>query len=457
MTPAQNAFRASMLFLVMIVIMITIGVAQSWSVALVIINLGLISALMALGVNIQWGYAGLFNVGTMGFAALGGVAAMLVSQTPVVGAWKAGGWGLLFSGIVLLFVILVSLFIYNKLPKGQPRRWAFVGTLIAGFFAFRYFFDPATAAIEAIDPAISGYLGGFGLPILLGWAVGGGLAAGAAFIIGKISLGLRSDYLAIATLGISEIIIAIIKNEDWLTRGVKNVTGLIRPVPYEIDLQQSQWFITFVEQMNHGSLAKLGVDEHTTVITRMVIEASSLFVKLCYSGLFISVLIVVLLLSILALNSPWGRMMRAIRDNEVSASAMGKNITGRRLQVFVLGSTVVGIAGAMLTTLDGQLTPGSYQPLRFTFLIWVMVIVGGSGNNLGAVLGGFLIWTVWIEAEPVGVWLIGGLTGWMDVSSPIRVHLMETAQHMRLIVMGLVLLLVMRFHPEGILPEVVKR
>ena len=191
MTPSQNAFRASIFFLVMIVIMITIGVAQSWSVALVIINLGLISALMALGVNIQWGYAGLFNVGTMGFAALGGVAAMLVSQTPVVGAWRAGGWGLLFSGIVLLFVILVSLFIYNKLPKGQPRRWAFVGTLIAGFFAFRYFLDPATAAIEAIDPAISGYLGGFGLPILLGWVVGGGLAASAAFIILVIVLLVR--------------------------------------------------------------------------------------------------------------------------------------------------------------------------------------------------------------------------------------------------------------------------
>jgi branched-chain amino acid transport system permease protein len=129
-------------------------------------------------------------------------------------------------------------------------------------------------------------------------------------------------------------------------------------------------------------------------------------------------------------------MMRAIRDNEVSAGAMGKDVTGRRLQVFVLGSAVVGIAGAMLTTLDGQLTPGSYQPLRFTFLIWVMVIVGGSGNNLGAVLGGFLIWTVWIEAEPVGVWLIGGLTGWMDSASPIRQHLLETAQHMRLVVMG---------------------
>ena len=102
--------------------------------------------------------------------------------------------------------------------------------------------------------------------------------------------------------------------------------------------------------------------------------------------------------------------MRAIRDNETAAAAMGKNVTARHLQVFILGSAVVGIAGAMLTTLDGQFTPTSYQPLRFTFLIWVMVIIGGSGNNLGAVLGGFVIWFFWIEAEPVGLWLIELIT-----------------------------------------------
>ena len=93
--------------------------------------------------------------------------------------------------------------------------------------------------------------------------------------------------------------------------------------------------------------------------------------------------------------------MRAIRDNETAAKATGKDVKGRHLQVFILGSAVVGVAGAMLTTLDGQFTPASYQPLRFTFLIWVMVIVGGSGNNWGAVLGGFVIWFFWIEAEPI--------------------------------------------------------
>ena len=118
-----------------------------------------------------------------------------------------------------------------------------------------------------------------------------------------------------------------------------------------------------------------------------------------------------------ALNSPWGRMMRAIRDNRDAAEAMGKDVTRRHLQVFVLGSAVVGVAGAMLVTLDGQFTPGSYNPLRFTFLIWVMVIVGGSGNNWGAVLGGFLIWFVWVMAEPVGTWLMATLTAGMDPGS----------------------------------------
>jgi branched-chain amino acid transport system permease protein len=147
-------------------------------------------------------------------------------------------------------------------------------------------------------------------------------------------------------------------------------------------------------------------------------------------------------------------MMRAIRDNETAAAAMGKNVTARHLQVFILGSAVVGIAGAMLTTLDGQFTPTSYQPLRFTFLIWVMVIIGGSGNNLGAVLGGFVIWFFWIEAEPVGLWLIELITSGMAQNSPLRAHLLDSAAYMRLLTMGLLLLLVLRFAPRGLIPEV---
>ena len=203
-----------------------------------------------------------------------------------------------------------------------------------------------------------------------------------------------------------------------------------------MDLQNSPWFIDLAE--------RLGVT---------VVEFSSIYVKLCYAGLFLVVLAIILFLSERALKSPWGRMMRAIRDNEDAAEAMGKDVKGRHLQVFILGSAVIGIAGAMLTTLDGQFTPTSYQPLRFTFLIWVMVIVGGSGNNFGAVLGGFLIWFAWIEAEPVGTWLIEVLTAGMAENSDLRAHLIDSAIYMRPITMGLLLLLVLRFSPQGLIPE----
>jgi branched-chain amino acid transport system permease protein len=107
----------------------------------------------------------------------------------------------------------------------------------------------------------------------------------------------------------------------------------------------------------------------------------------------------------------------------------------------------------MMVTLDGQLNPGTYEPLRFTFLVWVMVIVGGSGNNWGAVLGGMVIWFLWVQVEPAGRWLIDVLTSGLGPDSDLRAHLMANAAHMRLLTMGLALLLVMRFSPRGLIPE----
>ena len=432
----KGALRNLTYFLIMAALIVLVGQMQSWNLALSILNLCIISAVMALGVNIQWGYAGLFNVGVMGFAALGGLAAMLISMPPVVEAWSAGGTGVALGSLTLIVTIAAAVFTFRSLAQGKLRMLALIIVIVVGYAVTRSIFDPATDAIERVNPAATGYLGGFGLPVLLSWPIGGLFAGGAAWIVGKITLGLRTDYLAIATLGISEIIVAGLKNEDWLTRGVKNVVALPRPVPYEINLQRSEWFINWC--------TKLGVEPVTF---------SSIFVKLCYASLFTVVLLIVLYLSEKALRSPWGRMMRAIRDNEVSASAMGKNVKARHLQVFILGSMIIGVAGAMLTTLDGQLTPASYQPLRFTFLIWVMVIVGGSGNNWGAVLGGFLIWYFWIQAEPLGIWLMEQITTNMDASSALRAHLIDSAQHMRLMTMGLILLLALRFSPRGLIPE----
>ncbi|WP_371038418.1 branched-chain amino acid ABC transporter permease [Rhodosalinus sp. FB01] len=432
----SDTTRTVAMFLGVAVLILGTGFVQSWNSALIILNMGLVSAVMALGVNLQWGFAGLFNVGVMGFVALGGLAAVLVSMPPVGEAWAAGGLRILGALAFAAAAVAAAVLAWQRMKPGQLRAFTVFAILIVSFFVYRGIFDPAKEAVEAVNPAATGYLGGLGLPVLLAWPAGGLLAAGAAWLIGKTALGLRSDYLAIATLGIAEIVIAILKNEDWLARGVKNVIGLPRPVPYEIDLQNDPGFVDRAMSM--------GLDPTT---------ASSLYVKLLYGGLFAVVLVVLLVLAQLALNSPWGRMMRAIRDNETAARAMGKDVTRRHLQVFVLGSAICGVAGAMMTTLDSQLTPGSYQPLRFTFLIWVMVIVGGSGNNFGAVLGGFVIWFLWVQVEPMGQFVMEAVTSGMDETSPVRAHLMDSVAHMRLLTMGVVMLLMLRFAPRGLLPE----
>lgn len=422
------------------------GILDNWNLALVILNYGLISAIMALGVNLQWGLAGLFNVGVMGFVALGGLASVLLSMPPVGEAWAAGGartlLGLAIGGAVIVALVQT----YKRMAKGRARNIAMIVLMVAGFFAFRTVFDGGVAAIESVNPASTGYLGGlnFGgdsgrdwwwMPIIA-WPVGGVLAAGAAWAIGKTALGLRSDYLAIATLGIAEIIIAVLKNENWLDRGVLNVIGLPRPVPYETDLQADPAFVTAAQD--------LGVDPTL---------ASTLAVKLAYAGLFAVFLVILILLAQRALHSPWGRMMRAIRDNEVAAEAMGKDVTRRHLQVFIIGSAICGLAGAMMTTLDGQMTPAAYQPLRFTFLVWVMVIVGGSGNNIGAVLGGLLIWWLWVAVGEYGPDLMIWATSGLHPDSSLKASLIDSAPQMRFLVMGTVLLLILRFSPRGILPE----
>ena len=374
----------------------------------------------------------------MGFAALGGLANIIISMPPTENAWDAGAIFILFGISIFILSIIFSVLIWLKSGLSKKKKYIINFLLIIlGYFLMRYIIDAPIKSIEAIEPAKTGYLGGLNLPIIISWPTGGLLAAFIAYIIGKISLGLRSDYLAIATLGISEIIIYVLKNEDWLSRGVKNVNGLPRPVPYEIDLQSEQWVL-----------------ELTNLFNIPISELSSIIVKLSYSCIFLVILIGILLLLEIAQKSPWGRMMRAIRDNEVSANAMGKDIKTRHLQVFVIGSTIIGIAGAMLTTLDGQFTPVTYQPLRFTFLIWIMVIIGGSGNNFGSIIGGFLIWFFWVQSEPLGLWFISQITTHISDTNMIKSHLLENAAHIRLMFMGIILLTTLRFAPKGLIPEV---
>ena len=439
---------------IMMGLILLVGIFQSWNVALSIFNLCLISAVMTMGANVQWGYAGLINFGLMGYAALGGLAAVLISVDPVQEAWRAGGFDILMCLWLIIVMILAIRFILKNFEKSKYRTYGIAAIIIAGIIIIRVTAEPGIEAIEAVNPAKTGFLGGFGLPIMFSWIVGAFFAGGLAFVVGKVALGLRADYLAIATLLISEIVIAIIKHEDWLSRGVKNVIGLDRPVPYEVNLQTTDWFINLVAKFNSSKLELISnIADKQTALNQLVIEGSSVFVKLCYSGLFLAVVIALLIVTQKALYSPWGRMMRAIRDNEEAANAMGKNVVKQHLLIFILGSAIVGIAGAMLVTQDGLFTPGSYRPMRYTFLIWVMVIVGGSGNNFGAILGGFAVWFLWIEAAPIALFLINFFTAGMADTHALKVHLIESVPYFRYLMMGLGLLLIMRYRPKGILPE----
>ena len=444
-----QSYRAIISFALMGLVLLFVGFNQSWALVIGIINMSLISAIMALGVNIQWGYAGLFNVGIMGFAALGGVSVVLISQQPVTEAIDAGGIKMLLALALGAATIAAGVLLNRR----GINKWLISLVVVIGYLLTRYYFSEASDLIEKVDPAITGYLGGFGLPIMLSWIVGGLAAAGAAWWIGKITLSLRSDYLAIATLGISEIIIYVIKNEDWFVRGLKNVYGLQRPVPYEVDMQKSEWLQNIVAWIHKSELQFLSQSEQIDKLGDYVREASVVFVKLSYSGLFLVILVAFIVLSNLALNSPWGRKVRAIRDNEVAASAMGKNITRQHLQIFVIGSAIVGIAVALLVTYDGIFIPTAYQPLRFTFLIWVMVIVGGSGNNLGSVLGAFIMWFIWIQSGPIGLWVVEMLGNYVQEGNTSLEFIEDRVHYLRLIFMGSIMLLIMRFSPGGILPE----
>ena len=442
---------------IMVSLFIFVGLIQGWSVSLVILNMCIVSAIMTMGVNISWGYAGVINFGVMGFLAMGGLAAVIVSYPPITESWKAGGVGIGIS-FMLLVVLVTAVMYINKAVTEKRNRYIFnIIVIFFGILVIRFFYLNATASIEDVDPAIAGFLGGLGLPIIFSWIVGGFFAAGVAFIIGKVALGLRSDYLAIVTLGISEIVVSVLKHEEWLSRGVKNVIGLKRPVPYEINLQNTDWFINLIAYLNTSKLNNIfDISERQEVLKKLIIDGSSIFVKLSYAILFLIVMLIIFYFANKAQLSPWGRMMRAIRDNEIAANAMGKDVVKQHLIIFVIGAAIVGVAGAMLVTLDGLFTPSAYRPLRFTFIIWIMVIVGGSGNNLGAIFGGFVIWFSWIEAAPLTTFIINQLTSSLEPTNALKLHLLDSVPYFRYLFMGLILLLILRYRPKGIIPEKIR-
>ncbi|MDD7910134.1 branched-chain amino acid ABC transporter permease [Pseudovibrio exalbescens] len=297
------------------------------------------------------------------------------------------------------YAVYMAIFIgiYAILALGLNIQWGFTGLFnagIAGFFAVGAY---VSAILTSAD--VANRIGGFDLPIVVGW-IGAMVAAGLiAWPIGKICLRFRSDYLAIATIGIAEIIRLVVKSEGWMTGGARGVNNVPRPFG-DLEYFQSQ---------------------------------------LAYMLMVFLILGIVYFLVERQIHAPWGRMMRAIRDNEAAAAAMGKNIERRRLEAFIFGAAIMGLGGALFAHFNRSITPEAVDPMVATFLIWIMLILGGSGNNRGAILGVAVVWIIWSMSEMI--------TDQLPQEYAIK------AKYMRVFIIGLMLQLVLRFRPEGILPE----
>jgi branched-chain amino acid transport system permease protein len=296
-----------------------------------------------------------------------------------------------------LATILTLAGIYAALTLGLNLQWGLTGLMNFGPLAF-VAVGAYTSAILTVGGSAQ-HLGGFGWPWWLAWPVAALAGALLALPIGAISLRLRADYLAIATIGIAEILRLIVRNEDWLTGGPLGIPGI--PRPFEgLGLPWGQFaYLALVAAVVAGLYA--------------MAQATA--------------------------RSPFGRTLRAIRDDEEAAKAAGKNPAAFRLQAFVLGAACMGLAGAMLAHFFKFMGPDALDPVTATFLVWVMLIAGGSGNNLGAILGAIAVWALWAATD----WLAGQLPG----------ELATRAAYVRLFLIGLALQLILLYRPQGLIGE----
>jgi len=286
----------------------------------------LIFGLIALGLNLQWGLTGLFNVGIAGFVAIGAYASAILT-TP-----------------------------------------------------------------DTVDR-----VGGFGWPIVAGWLAAAAITAAAAAFTGFATLRLKSDYLAITTFGVAVVVQLVALNAQGLTGGPFGVAFIPRP------------FASVQDQSVLFNLSNLGVIAAVTLAVYLALERLS--------------------------RSPWGRVLRALREDERAAIALGKSAQSYRIQAFAVGGAVMGLAGAVQAHFIGFIAPNNYLP-TLTFQVWAMLMVGGSGSNRGAILGAIVVWAIWVGSGSV-------------TAALVPADLQARAASLQIVAIGVMLCLILLWRPQG--------
>ncbi len=347
--------------------------------------------------------------------------------------------------MVIYFVFLtISAATYALFSLGLNLQWGVTGLINFGHVAFM--------AIGAYSTVL---LSMRGIPIPIAVLIGSGLAALLGLMIGISTLRLREDYLGIVTIGVSELVRLAAKNEAWLTKGTFGVQGY--PVPfdfqptYPVRLFLIGWLTVIcglalwrLWLWMRGEISRLagGAIAGMFVLIVYICGALSLDNYDARAGLMVLTLTVLTVVYIglnRLIDSPWGRVLKAIREDEEVPKALGKNVFWYKLQAFMLGGAIAGVAGAFYAW-QFSVFPDNFEPL-ITFNAWIIVMLGGSGNNLGTIIGAIIFWGYYELTRT-------------DLFKAIfrAIHLDDTQQGaFRIMIIGLILMLLMVLRPQGIL------
>lgn len=354
----------------------------------------------------------------------GGVALGIVAGLGLAALIPGG-----YLSYVISFLVMASL--YAMLSLGLNMQWGYAGHLnfgVAGFFALGAF-TSALFTIEAPTGIAAQYtqvLFGLEMPFLVGVAAAAWVTGVIAFLVAIPVLRLRLDFLAIATIGFAEIVRLIFQNERWLANGPQPLRGIPQPGRCLFESEPCAWL----------------PDGLLWIVEPLTTRDYSAF-YLVVVALFLALVYVIIER---ASRSPWGRMLRAVRDDEASAAMNGKHVAFARMQAFVVGAVIMGVAGALYAHYTVSIDYSHFHALFATFLVWIMLMLGGSGNHRGAILGAILIWGVWSGTA----FLANALE---PVLGAIHEDLPGRAQYIRWLLVSLLLAGIVLFRPQGLLRE----
>jgi branched-chain amino acid transport system permease protein len=344
------------------------------------------------------------------------VIVVAITAAVVIMPAERSGWEV---GRTLNFLTFFATFvaIYAIFTLGLNVQWGYTGVFNFGVMAF-FLVGANTAAIITKPPASTEYVqyvGGFGdklafipilnsdqwLPFLFGVAGAAVVAGIVAFLVSLPALRLREDYLAISTIGVAELLRRITIEERGLVNGTRGLTGIPRPLGDLVEPSDYRFVI-------------FGIALATLIIVYVAIERG--------------------------IRSPWGRVLRALREDELTTAASGKNVFAFKSQGFVVGAMIMGIGGAIYAYANAAISPDTFTHFFGTFIFWAMLMVGGSGNNKGAILGAFVVWGFWnITLQLQGY--------------PLPTIVSSRIFFLRDFLIGSLIVTVLLLRPQGLVPE----